>query len=92
MAQFGSGSRVILSILKEKLKILVEKNNFLFKEYIIYYRYKNKMSPKEIFTQMSLLTLNLCLKSYIFCLHFILYLHVRIRIRIPNTDLDPEGS
>ena len=29
LTQFGSGSRVILSILKEKFKILLEKNNFL---------------------------------------------------------------
>ena len=28
--EFGSGSRVMLSILKEKLKIILEKNNFLF--------------------------------------------------------------
>ena len=56
------------------------------------------MSPKESFTQLSLGTLNLGLKSYSFCLHFILYLHVcgsgsvlRIRIlKVPeyesNTD------
>ena len=29
---------------------------------------------------------NLCLKSYQFCLYFILNLHVWIRIRIVNTD------
>ena len=44
------------------------------------------MSPKEIFSQLSLWIVNLYLKSYIFCLHFNLYLHVWIRIRIPNTD------
>ena len=29
---------------------------------------------------------NLCLKSYTFCLHFILHLHAWILIRIGNTD------
>ena len=33
-----------------------------------------------------------CLKSHIFCFHFILYLHVWIRICIPNTVPDPESS
>ena len=32
------------------------------------------------------LIVNLYLKSYLFCLHFNLYLHVWIRIRIKNTD------
>ena len=58
----------------------------------------------EIFTHLSLWIMNLYLKSYIFCLHFIPYLHVwvqirifRIRIRIQkaldygsNTDPDPQ--
>ena len=58
----------------------------------------------EIFTHLSLWIMNLYLKSYIFCLHFIQYLHVwvqirifRIRIRIQkaldygsNTDPDPQ--
>ena len=50
------------------------------------------MSPKEICTKLSLWIVNFYLKSYIFCLHFTLYLHVWIRIRIPNTDPDPERS
>ena len=49
------------------------------------------MSLKDIFTQLSP-TLNCEFLSSIFCLHFILYLHVWIRIRSPNTDPDPEGS
>ena len=48
------------------------------------------MSPKEIFTQLSLIMVNLYLKSYNFCLHFILFLHVWICIR--NTDPDTKGS
>ena len=41
------------------------------------------MSPKEIFSQLSLRILNLYLKSFTFCLYFILvcmYVHVWIRI------------
>ena len=44
------------------------------------------MLPKEIFIQLSLWIVIFYLKSYIFCLHFILYLHVWIRFRIPNTN------
>ena len=51
-----------------------------------------QMPPREIFTQLSLWMVNLYLKSYIFCRHFILYLHIWIRIRIPNMDPDPESS
>ena len=40
------------------------------------------MSPKEIISHLSLWIVNLYLKSYTFCLYFILYLHVWIRIRI----------
>ena len=47
------------------------------------------MSPKEIFTQSSFWTLNLYIKSYIFCQHLS---YVRIRISIPNTDPDSEDS
>ena len=51
------------------------------------------MSHKEIFTQLSLWTVNLYLKSYIFCLHFIL-LHMWSVDPSPNTDpdLDLKGS
>ena len=55
------------------------------------------MSPKEICTKLSLWIVNIYLKSYIFCFHFTLYLHVWIRIRIPkapeygsNTNQDPQ--
>ena len=52
------------------------------------------MSRKEMFSNLSLWMVNLNLKSYgtyFFCLKFILYryLHVWIRIRIPNTDPEP---
>ena len=55
------------------------------------------MSPKEIFTQLSLWIVNLYLKSYNFLSPFILYLHVWIWIRIQkapeygsNTDPGPQ--
>ena len=66
------------------------KNNFKEKNFLKGYFFKTK--NKTLFTQLSLRILNLYLKSYIFCLHFILFLHVWIRIRIRNTDPDPEGS
>ena len=54
------------------------------------------MSPKEFCTgtKLSLWIVNVYLKSYIFCFHFTLYLHVWIRIQKAseygsNTDLDP---
>ena len=52
------------------------------------------MSPKELINQSSLWIVNKYLKyyRYIFCLHFILYLHVWIRIGIRNTDPDPGSS
>ena len=49
------------------------------------------MLREQIFTRLSLGTVNLYFLSLIFCRHFILYLQVWIRIRIPNTDPDPEG-
>ena len=58
---------------------------------------------KKFLSQLSLWIVNLCIKSDTICLYFILYLHVRIRIRIPikdpihkapeygsNTDPDPQ--
>ena len=50
------------------------------------------MLPEEIFSQLSLFNVNFYPKSCIFFLHFILCLHVWIRIRIPNTVPDPESS
>ena len=35
---------------------------------------------------------NFFFKDLKFCLYFILYLHIRIRIHIGNTDPDPESS
>ena len=53
------------------------------------------MAPDELFSQLSLWTVNLCPKSYTFCLYFILYLHVWIQIhKAPeygsNTDPNPQ--
>ena len=49
---------------------------------------RNILNNFRIFSQLSLLIVNLCLKSYTFCLYFILYLHVWIRIytKLLNTD------
>ena len=41
----GSGSKVVQSMLKKKRKIILEKNNVLYKHIF----FKNKASPKEIF-------------------------------------------
>ena len=55
LIEFGSGSRVLISILKEKLKN-VEKKNFLKKSTIFFNNYKHNMLPvpKEIFTPLCL--------------------------------------
>ena len=37
------------------------------------------MAPEELFSQLSLWMVNLCLKYFSFCIYFILYLHVWIR-------------
>ena len=63
--------------------------------HILFKNYNNKMSPKEFFTQLSLLNVNLYLKSDIFCPNFFLYFHLWIRIqKAPengsNTDPDPQ--
>ena len=50
------------------------------------------MSPKEIFSQLSHWILKKFLQSYTFCLYFILFLHVWIRIRILDTDPDQQSS
>ena len=60
MAQFGSGSSVMLSILKKKkFKTILRKTTFVTKVYFL----KTKMSPKEIFGQLSHWIINLYLKS-----------------------------
>ena len=96
LAQIGYGSRVIQSILKEKIQISLKKNNFLWIS-ISFLNYKNKLSPNEICKQSRLWIVNQYRKSYIFCLHFNLYLHVWIPIPIQgapeygsNTDPDPQ--
>ena len=50
------------------------------------------MSPKGIFSQLSLWNVNFCLKSYTFCFYFIIFCHVWIRIGFLNTstDTDPQ--
>ena len=53
------------------------------------FNYKNKMSPKEIFSKLSLWIVNLYPKSYVFCRNIF---HVWIRIRIQNTDPDLHSS
>ena len=76
----GPGSRVICTIHFERnLKIILEKNYFLFQFFLILYN-KNKMLREQIFTRLSLGTVNLYFLSLIFCRHFILYLQVWIRI------------
>ena len=55
--EFGSGSRILaqfgsivrLSILHEKIKINFREKRFSLRKYF----FKNKMSPKEIFSQLS---------------------------------------
>ena len=42
---------------KKKFKIILEKNDFLWNKYI-FLNYKNKLSPKEIFNQLSLWIVN----------------------------------
>ena len=45
----------------------------------LFFKYKNIIEPEELFSQLCLLIVNFCLKSYTFCLYLILYLHVWIR-------------
>ena len=52
--QFGSGSRVMLSIFKKK-KMILEKNNFLLNSiFFLSYRYFKIMAPEEFFSQANL--------------------------------------
>ena len=94
LAQFGSGSRVILSILEEKIQNNFRENNFKYR--YIFLNYNTKLSPKIFFNQLSLWIVNWYLKSDIFCLHFSyicmcgsgsMKLLSWIRIRICNTGL-----
>ena len=50
------------------------------------------MAPEELLCQLNLWMENLCPNSYPFSLYFILYLYasIWIRIRISNTDPDPQ--
>ena len=67
---------------------LHDKTIFFSKVYFL----RTKMSPKEIFSQLSHWIVILCLKSHTFCLYFILFLHVWIRIFISYMDPDPQSS
>ena len=50
------------------------------------------MSPKEMFYSVESLNCEIFnLKSFAYILILFYFLHVWIRIRIQNTDLDPEG-
>ena len=68
------------------------RKTIFFLKRMFFKTYKNKMSHTEILTQLSLWIVNLYLKSCIFCLHFNLYLHVWIWIRIRTGNTDPESS
>ena len=82
-----SGSRVILSILKEKIK-----KNF-DEKYFLKTKYRYRYIFKEILTQLSLWIVNFHLKSYTFLPTFypIYTVLVWIRFRIRNTDPDPDS-
>ena len=69
---------------RKNLKIFLEKKNFLSKVYFL------KLFILRNFCSVE--SLNCEFKCYVLCLHFTLYLHVWIRIRIPNMDPDLEGS
>ena len=71
---------------KKKLKIILEKNNFLKKRYIFFKSYNNKMSPKEMLVSWvseSWIYRYILNKSYTFCLYFIL-LYTGIYIVYPD--------
>ena len=80
----------------KKFKIILDKKNFLKNlKHIFFDNYKNKMSPKGIFTQLSLWMWIYLLNLTTFYLHFILYLHVWIQIQKDpeyesNTDPDTQ--
>ena len=73
---------------RKNLKQFERKTIFFFISAFFVKTIRAKCHLKKLFLKFNLWTANLYLKSYIFCLHFILYLHVWIRT--PNTD--PEGS
>ena len=77
-------------IWKKKFKIIIEK--IIFFNSSIYFLVISTYCHKEIFNLLSLRNVNYYHKSDILCLHFILYLHVWIRIRITNTDPNPGSS
>ena len=93
LALFGavsrSGSRVILSILKYKIK-----NDFRYNQFSL----KTVYFFKTIITKCNLkkFVLSWVFELWIFILNlllsFNLYLHMWIRICIPNTNPDPESS
>ena len=50
------------------------------------------MAPEELFSRLNFWMVNLCLKSYTFCLYFILYLYVWIRIHNAPDALTKTGA
>ena len=72
----------------KKLKMILEKKNSL-KKYIFLKLKEQNVTKRNFYSVESL---NCEFKCYVLCLHFTLYLHVWIRIRIPNMDPDLEGS
>ena len=89
LAQFGSGSKVMLSILKRNF--FYGKTILFFK--IVFINYKKILTPEELFNQWSLWIVNYCPKSYTFCLNFILlyiYMCGSGSTKLLNTYPDPD--
>ena len=88
LAQFGSGSRIMLSVLRKNIK-----NNFKEKQFSpknipvpVFFKIDKKiMSPEEIlFNWVSKLWIYVLNLTYTFCLYFFLYLHMWI-LKLLNT-------
>ena len=86
--EFGSGSRILAQFLDPTPGLCYQfwKKNYKFNFLLIFFfNYKNK-----IFSHLSLSIVNLYPKSYTFCSYFIPMQYLYVRIRIPNTDPDPQ--
>ena len=106
--EFGSGSRILAQFRsgsdpgpdpdpvlcyqfwKKFFKTILEKNNFINKSK--FFNKKCQLKKCLVSWSTGLLIYILIDKSHTFCLYFILFLHVGILIRIPNTDPDPQSS
>ena len=71
---------------KKKLKIILEKKNFLTKKDFLNYSYKKQMSSKEIFCQLSLRIVNALFSP------IPVFKYVDPDPYIRNTDLGPQSS